>query len=327
MPDAAYQPLTLLFQSHGIVARWATDRAPEYTYLNLNNSEQRQEVAASSRYGSIIINRDPDGTSGGTNYLLPDPVVGLSRLAVEGNAWRYAFDSTGKVWRRTGDTQGPYATITGGLSGNPPSTCVNTTFGSGTPYLFIATDTVMLKDNGTFAAPQQWGITPPTETANAIPYAPQLFLIDGFSDSTGSYTVTNITGWASGTQGTVVVSGQTAVSNFVEYLDVVSGLPIAFNGCLATFSTGAAPVQIAIIDCFTSDMVFTVYTTLTVETATAHGLAINDVVPIAGTSNPLFNNTYTVLDVLGVSSSPVMSCFMLLLVNGNSSVPQHAIGL
>ena len=303
MPDTAYQPISWIFTSKGVIARWATDRAPDGTYLTLNNAEERQEVAMSSRYGSIIVNRDPDGTPSGTNYFLPHEIVTISRLAANGSAWRYAFDVNGTIWRRAGDTQGPYVSIGGGTGGGQVSTCVNTTFGSSTPYIFIATANGMFKDDGVFGTVQGWGIAPPTQTANAIPYAPQVFLIDGFSDSSGSYSTTNVSSWANGTVGTVVVpfGSQTAVSNFVEYLTITSGLANAFDGCLATFSTSTPPTQVGISSIVTQVPIGGFYTKLRVTCTSPHGLSAGQYVTISGTSNWIFNNSYDVDSIISAT--------------------------
>lgn len=302
MADTTYQPLSFIFQSKGIVARWATDRAPQFCYLNLNNAEERQETALSSRYGCVIINRDPDGTPGGTNYLLPNPIVTITRLAQKSSdsSWRYAGDNTGVLYRRTGDTQGPYTQIITGLSGQPFDSVVNTTFGSSTPYIFIADANLMLKDNGA-GTPTKWGIAPPTEQALTWVFDPQVFLIDGFNNGAGGYAVSNVTGLASGTIGTVTTSlggGSFGLDNAWEYYTVTGGLKFAWNGCLATFGASGAITSVAILSAITTTLVGSSYTLLQVTTASAHGLSVGNGVQIAVTSNPYFDGIYLVHSVL-----------------------------
>ena len=111
--DTQYASVTFLFESKGVIARDITDQTPPASYLNLDGALEREERAMSSTYGTTIINRDPDGTVGGVNRFLPNPLVTLSRLysAQTGNAYRYAGDDHGILYRRATDTQGPYLPI------------------------------------------------------------------------------------------------------------------------------------------------------------------------------------------------------------------------
>lgn len=114
MPDSYYQTLPATFKSRGIAARYTDDTLPEGTYLNLDNVEELEENALVSRLGSTIINK-----TGTAVNALPAPVHSLSRLAsYSGSAWRYAGAGT-SLYRRTGNTAGPYTSIATGLSGDP----------------------------------------------------------------------------------------------------------------------------------------------------------------------------------------------------------------
>ncbi len=235
MPETHYQPIPYVFTSKGISARMAVDRVPPGGYLNLQGCYERQEDAMSSRYGSRIINRDPDEAGSGVNYYFPDPVQTISRLKYNSNTYRYA-GAGDTLYRRVGDTQGQYTSIYGGLSGQPFGSASTSCFGSSLNYLFIADLNGMIKDSGT-GTPTQWGITPPNQPANAIEYGPIVLLIDGFTDSLGAYDLTNVSGWSSVGIGVVNVSSETPVNNFLSF-DASSGLTTAFNGALATPSTG-----------------------------------------------------------------------------------------
>ena len=56
-----YSPVEFLFKSHGLLARYAEDRAPESTYLDFRNCLERAEDSLSTRYGTSIINHDLAG--------------------------------------------------------------------------------------------------------------------------------------------------------------------------------------------------------------------------------------------------------------------------
>lgn len=236
--DTAYKSLPFIFRSRGIVARPIIDRAPDHTYLNLANLEEREEDAMSSRYGSIIINRDPDGTLGGTNYLLPSKPTTLTRLkSLSGAVFRYA-NSGSVLYRRAGDTQGPYSSIASGLSGNPFTSIVATCFQSAQPFLFIADALKMLKDSG-IGAPTQWGIFPPTQVVNALQYSPKVTQIDNFLLSTG-YTVTG--GFAITTRtvfATVNGTTGTAVLDYEQYACADLSARLAQSGMLGVDTTVA----------------------------------------------------------------------------------------
>lgn len=238
--DTAYKAVPFIYASKGVVARYATDRIPQGGYINMLGAFEREEAAMSSRYGSQIINRDPTGFGGGTNYFLPDPIQTLARLKYNSATWRYA-GSGPSLYRRTGDTQGAYTNIYTGLSGSPFGSASTNCFASSQPYLFIADASAMLKDSGT-GLPTQWGITPPNQPANATEYAPQLLLIDAFDSDPGDYETSNTGGWSSVPIGTVTVTTDEAVNDFFNFGGTVTNFTTAFNGALA--ATDAGPLAV-----------------------------------------------------------------------------------
>ena len=172
--DTSYREFPYLFKSRGIIARQALDRAPADFYLDLANAEERIEESLSSRFGSILINRDPDSTPSGVNYFLPAKTTMLARLKVlTGQVYRYA-NAGSSLYRRAGDTQGPYSLIAGGLSGKPFSSIVASSFQSALPYIFIWDSAISLKDIGT-GTPQRTGIFGPVY--------PMTGLVGGFGTS------------------------------------------------------------------------------------------------------------------------------------------------
>ena len=196
MADTKYRAFPFIFASKGLIARHALDRPPNDSFfLNMLGCYERAENAVSTRYGSVIINRDSLGV-GVSNYLFTAPPVTLARLKNSSGTFRYAGLSDGSLWRRAGDTQGPYSSIlaaTGSppvypLSGQPFSALVNTCFASAAPWLFIYDRKAMYKDNGT-GTPSQIGISPPARPATTQAYAPRIQLLEVFSNSAG-YTVT-----------------------------------------------------------------------------------------------------------------------------------------
>jgi hypothetical protein len=242
--DTTYSPISFIFDSRGIVARFVTDETPPNTYLNMNDAEEREETAISTRLGSVIINRDPDGTMGGVNYFFDNPLVSLSRLRSSFGTWRYAADSTGLLFRRAGDTQGQYTQIATGLSGDPFSAVVNTCFNSSTPYLFIADAVSMLKDSGT-GSPTRIGILPPNYINNAGPYSVKILGIDYFNTSLGGYTINNVSGWSSVAIGNVVSTGTaTVVNTFISFY-IATGIDIAFQGAVAAVSGNSGSATLA----------------------------------------------------------------------------------
>jgi hypothetical protein len=239
--DTTYKPINVRFESKGIIARNTPDTVPTGAWINLLGAEEREENSLSSRMGSRIITRDPDGSPAGQNYPLAATPVTLARLVYGGSSYRYAGDSAGNLYRRTGDGQGPYTNILSGLSGNRFSTAVNTCFSGGQSYLFIADDNLMLKDSGV-GTPSKWGIRPPLYAANITPQGPNILLIDGFRDGE-AYSLGNVSlgysapdSWNYASFGNVTSSAQSSVNNFEQCVSDVSSLK-AFNGVLGNVAT------------------------------------------------------------------------------------------
>jgi hypothetical protein len=238
--DSQYKAAPFIFASRGINARNAPDRLPQGSYINLLGGFERLEETISSRYGSRIINREPDNFGDGVNFFFADPVNTITRLKYNAATYRYA-GSGSELFRRVGDTQGQYTSIVSGLSGQPFGNAVTNTFASSQPYIFIADQNLMLKDNGT-GTPSQWGITPPNQPANATEFAPQLLLIDGFNEGTGAYTLSNVTGFAEVPIGVVTVTTSEPVNNFFNFGGVVTNFIDAFTGGLAATDAGPQAV-------------------------------------------------------------------------------------
>lgn len=178
MADASYKTFPNTFISRGVTARYTDDTVPQGTYLNLGNCEEQSENAMSTRLGTRIINRI------GTVVLpLGNPVHSLSKLLGLNNAaWRYAGSGT-LLYRREGTSQGPYTNIANGMSGNAWSSGVYRPTQSSYPYLFIADSARMLKDNGSFATPQQWGIFAPNQPVTAQAREPEMITWNNFTNA------------------------------------------------------------------------------------------------------------------------------------------------
>lgn len=220
-----YSAVPYLYKSVGLVAREEIDRCPPYSYLDNLNMLERDEESLSSRYGTTIINRDPDGTTGGVNYYFTSPVTTISRLNYQSSAWRYAGLQDGTLYRRFGDSQGPYTSIDTGLSGEYFGSIVYNTFQSSQAWLFIYDANVSIKDNGTLTNPYLTGIDPPAYTANTLPYSPLLTMIDNFA-TTNTYTASNVSGWAYGLITDLTPSSGQTVTDFSEFF----GFPTSGGG-------------------------------------------------------------------------------------------------
>lgn len=233
--DKQYEGKPFLYQSKGLDARATPDRVPEGFYINNLNVFEREEGAVSSRYGTQIINRDPDAAGHGVNYGFPAPVTSLAYFSFQSSAWRYAGTSDGRLYRRAGILQGPYSQIYSGLSGQPFSSLVTACYETSQPYLFIYDEAVSIKDSGE-GFPVLTGIDPPTRTANVLPYSPLLTLIDNFAEG-NSYTTSGFDAsepwaWASIT-GIGGTAGQT-VTDFPQFLGAAASYEITGGATTAT---------------------------------------------------------------------------------------------
>ncbi len=184
MADQPYQTQNFLFKSRGVSARYVDDTLPEGTYLNLNALEEIEESGLASRLGTTILSKsgttaEPLGGSSGV-------VHSISKLSgLNGNQWRYA-SSAGKLYRLAGLNPGAYTQIATNLSGNPWMAVQFQSPASSYPYLFIADSSVMLKDNGTLAAPQNMGILQNKYPVQAQSQLPDEIVLDAFQTSSYS---------------------------------------------------------------------------------------------------------------------------------------------
>ena len=236
--DTKYTAHPFVFNSKGLIARHVTDRAPEGTFQNMTGCFEREEVGVSTRYGSTIVNRDPDLTPNGVNYPLPFAPVTLARLrSLNGDTYRYAGLSDGSLWRRAGDTQGPFASIATGLSGQPFTALVTNCFGASQPFEFVYDRSKLLKDKGT-GTPTMNGIWPPTQPVIATPYAPQIKTIDAFGSTTG-YSPSSMSAVSVTTAFTVAATGGTPILNgdYDQYTDDTGSYTGPPDGMIATSST------------------------------------------------------------------------------------------
>lgn len=215
--DSDYKPVPWIYKSRGLTARETTDRAPEATYIQMMNCLEREEDSLSSRYGTVIVNRSPDGTPSGQNYLFQFPIISLARMIYLAQSYRYAADSNGGLYRRQGDSQGAYSQIYSGLSGSPFQSVSTNCFATAQTYLFVFDGDVTLKDSGT-GTPSLSGIDPPAYTANSQPYSPLLTLIDNFS-SANTYTTANFSvDWAYSAVTTLSPFVSSPVTDFQEFV-------------------------------------------------------------------------------------------------------------
>jgi len=235
MADTKYSSISWAFDSRGIMARPATDHPPnEHFYQSMTGVLERGESALSTRYGSTIISRDPDGTVNGQNYPLPSQPVTLGRMkSIGGASYRYAGLIDGSLWRRAGTTQGPYAEIATGLSGQPFTTLVTNTQGSSQPFLFCFDKSKLIKDNGT-GSPTRIGIFAPTQPVIATQYAPQIQIIDGFGTVSG-YTASAMTPISASTAFTVAGTGGTSIlsGDHEQYTDATGSYTGPPDGMIA----------------------------------------------------------------------------------------------
>ncbi len=209
MADFAYRTYPNTFQSRGIAARPSDDTLQPGEYLNLDNCEEQAENTMCSRLGSMLVNR----SGAMTNQLPGGTVHSLAKLlGLNDSAFRYAGCGT-TLFRRIGATQGAYSVFDTGLSGQQWSSISYRPTLSSFPYLFIADAAKMMKDNGSFAIPQQWGIFQPQFPALAQVIPPEIIDLSAVINDVMANSYVNITGVTSNllvntTTTTAIVGGQ-----------------------------------------------------------------------------------------------------------------------
>lgn len=217
--ETQYQSVPYVYESRGLLCRDEIDAAPPHVYIDLLNCLERQENSMSSRYGSQIINRDPNGTPGGQNYLFTEPITSIARLNYQSFAQRYVGLQDGSLWTRQGNTQGIFTEIYTGLSGSPFGWLVSSTYASSQPWLYLYDASASIATALGAGLPRLTGIDPPPVTANTVPYSPLLTLIDSFA-SGNSYTTSDVSGWAYGAIVTYQANSSLPVTDFNEYLGI-----------------------------------------------------------------------------------------------------------
>lgn len=187
MPDSQYQTQSYKLGSKGVIARYINDDMPPGSYQNLLSLESRAENALATRLGLAALTTD-----GNNNFPLGGPVYTVGRMKGLDTGFRYAA-AAHNLYRRAGDTAGPFTPIASGLSGNPLSLAPYRPAANANPYMFIADDNVLLKDNGTLV--NNWGIKPPVIPPTLQIGDPFKTIVENFDEgSTASFTLANVTG-------------------------------------------------------------------------------------------------------------------------------------
>lgn len=186
MSDQSYQTVSYRLESRGVVARFVSDDLPKGSFSQLNNLESRAENAIASRLGLAALSTD-----GSTNLPLGGPVYSISRMKGLDQPFRYA-GAAGALYRRTGDAVGAFSQIANGLSGQRLSMFPYRPDGNASPYMFIADKNVLLKDNGTNGAAQNWGGSPPFYPPSLQIGDPNKTIVEVFDEAnTSSFTFVN----------------------------------------------------------------------------------------------------------------------------------------
>ena len=327
MPENPYKPYQLLISPFkGLFARESLDRVPSGGFLNLSGCLEREEHAISTRYGSVLINRDAH-LAGTSNYFFTRAPVVLARLrALGGNTYRYAVLADGSLWRRAGDTQGAYSQIIApsGLSGKPFTALTMNVFAGGNPWLFLFDSSNPVKDNGS-GIPSRIGIFPPTMPAASEPYVPSngnqhptYFTV---ADYDTSFSLSSVS-----TGGTIalsenVASGTAGPGGYYRYQTAATGTATATISTitptdLIAIPTGPPPPPPpgGYPPGFIWPPYYYVYSTLTVVTTTANGLAAGQNTTIAGNSVATYNGTFSVLALVDSTTFKVLQ-------SNNTSAP------
>jgi hypothetical protein len=230
---ATYKKFPFELINKGLVQRYAIDVPPDpHTYRNMMNLVSRQENSLSSRYGTQSITND------GTNDtpLADLNIHTLTRLKTSNQTYRYAGAGT-NLYRRTGDTNGPYNQINGAtpLSGQRFSSQTYRPNFSSTPYIFIADQAQMLKDNGSLLPVQRWGGYAPQTPPSAAVTSPLLDTINLCEDET-QWTPANFTGAlinvtvVNTTLGTAVSAGTLATVTPAAMTNILPNMVVQIGG-------------------------------------------------------------------------------------------------
>jgi hypothetical protein len=219
--DSAYRSISYIYKSRGLIARYTIDQTPEFYYLDLLNFFEIAENAIAPRYGTQIINRDPDGTESGSNYLFDFPVTTLAKLTYLAQPYRYAITSDGQVWVRASNLQGAYTSIHTGLSGQPAQYVITNCFQTSQPYIFFYDQAASIKTSGS-GTPSLTGLDPSGTTATALPFSPLLTLIDNFGPSNFYNSSGFSVAWASESITTLTAGSLYFPTDFPEYIGVAN---------------------------------------------------------------------------------------------------------
>ena len=277
MADLAYKNQNFVFASKGIHSRFTDDQVPEGMWENLDNAEELAETSLGPRLGTSIVNR-----VGNAVNALSGLVHSVAKLtSLNGNAYRYAA-SGGNLYRRSGLTQGPYTLISSTLSGNPwqwqadqPSDV--TAF----PYAFFADANGMLKDNGSFAAPQQMAIFQPQYPVSAQVQNPQIIPVDQYTEPSTDYVYTGISG---GTNTTHI--NTTALSDVIPgfgVMEVADATQIGLFEYL-TIDTGANQETVLVINLLEGNVIEAIFTKAHFTGAPVVSDALSVTVPASSTA-------------------------------------------
>lgn len=261
-----YLAKPFIYSSKGLDARHAPDRVPEGYFIQWLNGFERQEDTLSSRYGTMIINRQPP-EFGNRNFYFPTFVTSLAKLSlnqVSGGPfelqqiWRYAGLADGTLWRRNGNDQGAYNDVYSGLSGQPFQSLITNCYETSQAYLFIYDANVSIKDSpGFISSPQLTGIDPPDYTANSLPFAPLLTLIDNFAPA-NSYAASGFSGsWSYGAITSIPANGGQIITDFVQFYNVsgASFLGGTGGGNNVNVTSGTSQPQTTVMSPFGSGVV------------------------------------------------------------------------
>jgi len=229
--DTKYTPFPFVYSSRGLAARWEYDRVPEGYFIQDLNVLEREEESVSSRYGYTILNRDPNGTMGGQNYLFASPIVSIAKMYYQGNPYRFVVLANGELFYNNTNVQGQFAqltlpeTVQGQqltFSGTPLDWLISACFETALPYIFFydSSCSVKVAANPNMINPQLTGIDPSPYTLNVNPYAPLLLMIEPFPQSGSNYAVTDISGWGWGNVETLNAESGQLITDFTQFFGI-----------------------------------------------------------------------------------------------------------